>query len=384
MNDILSNDDYKILESNFIIPIVYNYKKSFMVKNIEKTNLSINPQEIYINNNKTKYSIFGKFLKDTKSFWHSNDSSDKLIISINKLNYAFNYRYQLLIKNRILNISIHMSCNINDKEQCENILDKSVKRINTMFAIYIDNLYYNNIEKNDYTFIFLYNDIDRSLITNETDYKKKVKDLYFNHSFYTTAGWNMFSMTSSTSVHNYMVVTRKSGFLGLLVHELCHCCNLDGIVKGYEIKEYHTLFNRIINKNINSGLFIEGLNNALSSIIHSIFISVESNMIISFRESLSNEIVHSYKQVYKLLRFFDCRTINELIKKQNYFNVNDSVFEYVILRGIYFKYLNHLLHYPYKEGINSYYKKFLKCFNNSLNILWDKDDTKTMNYYYYN
>lgn len=382
MNNILSDKEYIICETNFIKPIQNIYMNLPIINNFTESECIIDPYELYINNNSNLYNAYGQFLKELKSFWHNSNDNDNLIISIKQLNYAFNCQYNMIIKNRRLNISIHMSCNINDKNKCKQIYLKSIKRINTMLTLYIDNLQINGIMKNDYTFIFLYNDLDRTLKTNKKDYKSKVKDLYNNHSFYTTAGWN-FNYYINNTIHNFMVVTRKKGFLGLLTHELGHCCNLDGIIKNYEVKEYEQFFKQNINKNINSGLFIEGLNNALSSVIHAIFISLESKHKISYKESISNEIIYSYKQVYKLLKFFNCSTINDLIINKNYYNVGDSVFEYVILRGIYFKCFEQLIHYPYNTSSTEYYNKFIKCFNNLKDIKWIKDDTISMDYYYY-
>ena len=68
----------------------------------------------------------------------------------------------------------------------------------------------------------------------------KVKDLYNNHSFYTTAGWN-FNYYINNTIHNFMVVTRKKGFLGLLTHELGHAISVNADSKEFwkEIDKVH-------------------------------------------------------------------------------------------------------------------------------------------------
>lgn len=185
-----------------------------------------------------------------------------------------------------------------------------------------------------------------------------------------------------------IVITRENTNKGLLTHELCHMCSLDfggyGMFdKWNEDKKKYGITTR--------SEFTEGINNAMSSIIHSVFVSIEKggDFKEEFRRTFYSEYQYAKDMVANLLHYFKCDKLSEL--KENGYNQNSMVFEYIVLRYVYLKYLKKLFHFNYENDNNedSYYDLFIECLEkederifkfNERMIIDDKQITR-MEYY---
>jgi len=81
------------------------------------------------------------------------------------------------------------------------------------------------------------------------------------------------------------------------------------------------------------GEFTEGINNAMSTILHSMFLSCEEGK--KWEYYLSEEIKHSELLCGNILGYFRCDTLEYLMNNDNVYTQTSQVFEYVFLRHIY-------------------------------------------------
>lgn len=337
------NELYKIITSNYnVVNNKFNLKP--IIKQFDKNNRIITLDNLYDSD-----SYIGKeYIKLKKHFI-----------------------YNIKIKNVAITINFYTYNDIN-----EEILNRSIKRILTMFLSF-----YDKIKTNKITFhLFLYY-APRVIIGQ---YNKNPNEFeYINKAslFNCINGW-FFRDTDQYEI----VVTRLNNCLGLLTHELCHMCGLDfgGYSTFQQWKQYHQKY--ISN---NSGEFTEGINNAISTVIHALFLNLENN---SNHNYLYEEIKYSYKLCQKLIKYFKCNTLKELLDKKIY-NQNSQVFEYIILRHIYLKYIDSLFHLKYKNNkfierftINKYYDLFISLLEKEYNNITNykkNNETESMEYYKY-
>jgi len=302
------------------------------------------------------------YKKDTNEF---NKYIPPLDMINNKLSYIgkeFNKLDYLIcfnIKFDRFNLNVYVYCNINNENKI--LIKKIIKRIITMFLTFKDNIISNHYD------ITL-------LLYNAKRYINKKYDMeYFNKEniFNCVCGWY-------NEEKKEVIVSRKNGILGLLTHELSHLSHIDfGNYNSF--KEYEKLFYSFSNSNV--GYFIEGINNAISLLIHCIFLSLEENK--NIKEFLINEYKHSLNQCISLIDYYNCKDFKELLQSKKY-KQNGQVFEYVFLKYIYLSNFNKLYHLNnnFKNKFNEYdyYNLFLSYFFN-FNII-NNLNIKDINYHY--
>lgn len=148
-----------------------------------------------------------------------------------------------------------------------------------------------------------------------------------------------------------LCITRKNGCLGLLVHELGHICELD--LGKYDNNKYQFPDNRLtgwkylvkkyfdIDKSCYVGNMSEGINNGNSSIIHAMFIALEStdnydNIFDIYKRCYEKEFIYAIEMLGKLLRWFDYKSLKELFRRdKRKYTQNSLMLEYILLRCIY-------------------------------------------------
>ena len=309
------------------------------------------------------------YLKNTNEFNNYIPSLDTINNKTSYIGKEFNKLENLLTFNFNIDrfsLNVYIYCNINDKIKL--LIKTILKRIITMFITFK-----NNIISNHYNITLL--------LYNAPRYINKKYDMeyfYEENIFNCACGWY-------NENKNEVIVSRLNGLLGLLTHELCHLSHLD--FGNYNLfKEYEKLFNSFSNSN--AGYFIEGINNAISTLIHCIFLSLEENK--NIKEFLINEYKHSLNQCKLLLFYYDCKDFKELLKTKKY-KQNGQVFEYVFLKHIYLSNFNILYHldnnFKNKFNENDYYNLFLQYFY-KFNIINDlnknlKNKNLNMEYYFY-
>lgn len=279
--------------------------------------------------------------------------------------------YNLTIKNIEITINFYTYDDID-----MNILNRSVIRIKTMV-----NGFHNKIKTNKIIFhLFLY--YAPRVIAAQYYHNPNEFDLFNKLSMFNCVnGW-------FAGIDDYyeIVVTRLNNCLGLLTHELCHMCRLD--FGGYETFHEWRLYHKqhISNK---PGYFTEGVNNAISTIIHAIFLNLENNNNYNY---LYEEVKYSYKLCQNIVKYFKCNTMRELLDKKIY-NQNSQVFEYIVLKYIYLKYIDTLFHLKYADNeftekytIQNYYPLFISLLEKEYNFITAnelKNDVVSMEYYKY-
>lgn len=162
-----------------------------------------------------------------------------------------------------------------------------------------------------------------------------------------------------------LCVTRKNSCLGLLVHELGHICELD--LGNYDGQTYNFPENRLmgwkylvkkyfdIHHTCHIGSMTEGINNGNSSIIHAMFIALETNtkpgnLFHEYTLCYEKEFVYAIELLGKLLRWFRYKSFGELFRKNNIqqsrpsgkYTQKSLLLEYILVRCIYLMYFNKL------------------------------------------
>ena len=325
--------------------------------NYKKINLNdISLKKIYYKKNTKE---FNKYIPSLDTIENKTSYIGK---EFNKLEYLLCFNFNI----DRFNLNVYIYCNINNETKI--LIKKILKRIITMFLTFKDNIISNHY---DIT-LLLYN--APRYINKKYDMEYFYKENIFNCA----CGWY-------NEMKKEVVVSRLNGCLGLLTHELCHLSHLDfGNYNSFE--EYENLFKSFSNSK--SGYFIEGINNAMSTLIHCIFLSLEENK--NIKEFLTNEYKHSLNQCINLIDYFNCKNFKELLQSKK-FKQNGQVFEYVFLKHIYLSNFNKLYHlnnnFKNKYNEYDYYKLFLSYFYNfnvinNLNIN-DVNYIYNMEYYFY-
>lgn len=180
---------------------------------------------------------------------------------------------------------------------------------------YFKNNYYSSV----YVVFYLY-DHPRTLNGNSFD------DLRIKNNFNCPSGY---------TYKNKIIITRLQGYCGLFIHELLHFFKDDGLnidnYKNYE-EEYQKLFNYYISDKTKPGYLFEGINNFKTIIFFVLFKSsfYDYTSIEMFKE-LFKEYVKSFLLCYKIIKFYNCLTFEDLIKKKLYIQYG-STFEYSFVR----------------------------------------------------
>jgi hypothetical protein len=328
--------------NNFIKLLKNEYNKNQIIKNLKIINNAFN----YKNSN-----------FDLENLYIENSYINK---PFKKLNNEIIISFTLNDKNIKINIYY------NDKTKNIKIIIKNIiKRICCML-----NLFNKNVSKNvNFNILLFY---APRIICKEYKLSEINKLSYFN----CTCGWFR-NITNNTSE---IFVSRLNGCLGLLTHELCHLCKLD--LGGYEtFNEWTNYYNKFFNGI--SGYMTEGVNNAISTIIHALFLSCE-NKNKSFKEYYNEEYNYSYTLCQKLIKYFNVNTLKELIDKKIY-TQNGQMFEYIILRYIYLKNIDKLFHINIDINTKDYYNLFINLLEyekDKIINLKDNKQIEIMEYYY--
>lgn len=260
-------------------------------------------------------------------------------------------QYTNIIKFNVLDFNITL--NIHSIQPIGNEIKKFVNRIGTMIKIFYKNISRKTIIIN----MFNYNAprfIPEQYETSPSEFESVSNNDIFNCT-------NGYYQQRKNDIN--IVITRENTNSGLLIHELCHMCKLD--FGGYGMFEQWNQDKQRYGIKTDSE-FTEGINNAISSIIHSIFTALErtGDFKKEFIRVFYSEYQYAKDMVGNLLHYFKCNTIGDL--KEKGYNQNSMVFEYIVLRYIYLKNLHKLLHFAYEEddNVDGYYDLFIECLKN--------------------
>lgn len=309
-----------------------------------------NTQDIFnfIKSIKSNYPEDVKYDSVVNPFNYDKGLKDIDIKNINKKGSYVNIEYSKLQYQNIIKFSVEdviVNLTIYTKDYlATNELKLIINRIYCMIKTFKSNITTNTIN----IYLYLYNCprvITETYINSPNDFKG-IND---NDLFNCTNGYYRDS-------DNKILVTRLNTYKGLLTHELCHLCKLD--FGGYSLFEMWNK-DKVKYGKFKFSKFSEGINNAISSLIHSVFVSIEMDE--DFDKIYYCEYKYSKDMVGNLLHYFKCDKINRL--KECGYNQDGMVFEYVILRYVYLEFIDKLFHFRFeKEGKEKeYYSLFIKC-----------------------
>lgn len=237
---------------------------------------------------------------------------------VNKISNCKRYQYKLKIDD--ININLFFYCEDNDNNDLARIIYTFIKTFSR-----------NNSMYNDFNIRFLLIDFPR-VITN------------INESHKTGEFDNSSGMTNLRKKE--MIMTRKSGLKGLLIHELCHMLGLE-FCYNYRDDDYSEI--NWVNKwegkccfKRNHGVrnFYEGICNTNSSYYLSIYNAIvlyskdnKNSIYKYFKYFFCIEQLHSYIQSVKLARAFNINSYQDFFNNKNdIYKQNALMFEYIILR----------------------------------------------------
>lgn len=329
--------------TNFITLIKAEYNKKQTIKDLIITDNLFNPA------NQVKYINIMTNKQETLELNNLYVKNSYINCGYKKLDKFMNITFIQL--NKKISINIYYE---NKTPNIKQLINSCIKRICCMLAFFHKNILETFIDFN----ILLYyapRIIYKEYENNVNEFNKFENLSYFN----CTCGWYI-----NNNKHGEIFVSRINGCLGLLIHELCHLCKLD--FGGYNsFTQWKDYYKQHISK-YNPGNLSEGINNAISSIMHAVFLSCESN--INYNKYYSQEYYHCLRQCRKLIRYFKCSSLKELLNKKIYVQIG-QVFEYVVLKYIYLKNIDKLFHISLNNTnnlINSskYYNLFIKLLEN--------------------
>jgi hypothetical protein len=319
-NDLIVFKDFKyIIEKSepIILKMFDNYqlfKCSFLNK--------VNEQDI-------NYQIIRKELHNYPGF--NEAVATDIIIEINKVKKRYDYILQIDdIKINLFFYSIWE----------DTLLFQNLARIIYLFIKTFgkkSNIY------NNYNIRFLLIDFPRILNKDCADFKEIGEKGYFNNS----SGVHIMSKKE-------LVVSRKSGLIGLLIHELIHMVGLDFCLahnishdnvnhvnlenwknKWVELNNIKKVDNNIVS-------FIEAICNTTSSYFLSIYntiylcdkLSSREHLLKYFKYFYYTEVIYCYINGAKLLNYFGYKTYDSFFNNTSnrLYYQNALVFEYVIMR----------------------------------------------------
>ena len=269
-------------------------------------------------------------------------------------------------KNSYLNISFckltthtHVVLNITPKVTCtidfyhkkdEKLLMKCIKRIYTMINVFGNKTHINKYDGTSF-YILLFN-APRIMTAHYRKTSNEINVIGKKNYFNCTCGY---ASLMSNKPPFTICVTRKNGCLGLLVHEMCHMCEMD--LGEFKDNEYIFPYNRLsdwkqfmktyfdLAPSCKIGNMTEGINNGNSSIIHAMFVTLENNidkqscekeLINEYKQNYAKELLHSINQMLLLLQWFKYKSFNELLSKNTCkYTQTSMLFEYIIVRCIY-------------------------------------------------
>lgn len=357
IKNVIQNLDENLINLNHLKYIVKK-SNSIIIKMYENFISFKNEYYIFNSSETVSYPQIRKELFNFPSFNETvaNDIKNE-ILKINK-----KYYFTLIIKNIKINLYFYSAEKDDD-------YFKELAKIVYLFVLTFGFNSSNFNVLNQYKIRFLLIDFPRKLDsknqTNQDSFKLLSEKGIFNNS----SGVNMFR-------NKELVVTRKSGINGLLIHELIHMLGLDFCynfndnqhinIDGWE-KEWVNK-NNIIDRNNNIKSFIESICNTTSSY----FLSIYNSIVISSKIKKPDRLLKYFKYFYyleaiycyinssKLINYFNFDSYDSIFNNTNnkIYYQNALVFEYVVLRMFlisnYYKFLlSKMLKYNFNEKTNS-------------------------------
>ena len=358
----------------------------FYLKFNENSNI-LNFNEKQMNNEKVIEQ-----LKNFPSFNLRNEQS--IYEEIKKVNTRTEFNLQI---EDSINVNLYFYYSNNDEKQIKFVKD-NFKRISKIIFIFCNTFGINIKKLNNFSFRFLIIDFPRKLSTNNNFNFSELSDhgIFNNSSGYTN------------KITKEMVVSRKSGLTGLLIHELIHLLNLDFHFWRDQItnqsdfnwkKDWISSTNMLecskkIKFNCGHYEFTEAICNTTSSYLLAIYSSIEvvlfgkNNFHIKLLSKIKKifglfyiiEYIHCYINSCKLLKFFGYDSYDSFFNNTNnrkYYQ-DSHVFEYIVLRTFIITYYydivfkRFLLHfkgnsfsddqnYIYQKKVNNFiYNKMVK------------------------
>lgn len=347
-----------LTESNFILKI---NKINNIITKSKKIILDFeNNFKIFNSNNLQKKSTIDITYKQLRKELYNSPTFNEYIKSDIKnllLNTKKKHSYQITIDYLVINLHLYAN-NINNNQLIEisRLLFTFFKTFNTKQDIFKKRYHNLNVR-------ILLIDFPRILDTTK-DFNELSEYGIFNNS----SGLTILKKKE-------IIVTRKTGLLGLLIHELIHLLGLDFCYSLNDdnhtnIINWQTKWissNNIVKKNNNIISFIEGICNTSSSYFLALYSSIvlsskfnNNKTLTYFKYFFYIEVLHSYIQTCKILHFFGFNTYQDFFNNTSnrIYYQNAYVFEYVFLRiFLIYEYYNlilkKLLKYKFNKETNS-------------------------------
>ena len=143
---------------------------------------------------------------------------------------------------------------------------------------------------------------------------------------------------SNTQNDKYIMIWRKEEVIKVLIHELLH--NLDFDCKYILPWNYKKIVLGTIKNNYNDINVVEAYTEMMAILLHSLLYTIihtpyEKKE--SLIKNIKSEIMFSFKQSIKILKFYKINNICDLKKKEiNNFNQESNIFSYYILKILIF------------------------------------------------
>ena len=335
--DETSKDNYQILKhiiQNIDLVEINNFKyivkrSESIINKMNQAYLSFNDSHfVFQKSDPVDYSTIRKELHGFPSYY---ESKGKLIKeSIKQITQKF--YYQLKIKDVVINLYFY------DKSKNEvyfRNIGQLIYSFVTVFGV--------NLEVfNNYNIRLLLVDFPRRLDSKSQTTSNSFRNLSEEGLFNNSSGVNIFSKKE-------LVVTRKSGLTGLLIHELIHMLGLDFCynftdndhVNLANWKENWVKENNIKDKGNNIVSFIESICNTTSCYFLAIYNSIYLHHKLKtdsvnkyFKYFFYLETLYCYLNAIKLLGYFNFNDYDSFFnnKSNKVFYQNALVFEYIVLR----------------------------------------------------
>lgn len=298
----------------------------------------------FLGKSDTNYQKIRKELYNYPSY--NENEAEEIKDKINEINFRFNY----LLEIEDIKVNIYYYSSKDDY--------KLFQRLANIIYLFIHTFSANIKDYDDYNIRFLLIDFPRKLDSNNNFYLLGQKGYYNNSS-----GINMFTKKE-------LVVSRKSGINGLLIHELIHMVGLDfyrnpndkNITNIDDWEKKWIKENNILLKKNGISSFAEGICNSNSSYFLAIYNAIELSAILDinkvqkyFKYFLYIEFIYSYLNAIKLFSYFNRKSYDSIFNSSNdrFYYQNAYVFEYVVLRMfILSNYFNNLFQYMIKFNFN--------------------------------
>jgi hypothetical protein len=355
-----------------------------------------------------KYKLPLKYTSSTKTFnpntFHSNIDISGLYQKDSYINKAFLRLTHITTTIMSLESNVTIKIHFYHIANMDPFIVKCIKRVGAMirtFGIAGHMQLYNNLEMQ----LLLY-DAPRIMPKTFVISPDEMNTVVSQKTWFNCVN----GYTTTKGIHTYICVTRTNDALGLIVHEIGHRCRFDlGRIENgaHTWPTDKTWANHVkahwnIADNCNIGPIYEGYTNANATIVHAMFIALETE---SQPDSIERQYVNAYRLEYahavmfvaKLLRWFRYNSLDDLLRISDLPKYTQSAYmlEYALFRIVYMKNYTTmdalLLGSDIDKSIdvNSFIKNIETIkdpIKTALTHLTQQDDKQTMcnmNYYYH-